>query len=98
MYIGYMGPEKVVDDLDPTEDGESSEEAHCAPYQAQLSLSCHLCMDQSIVLSDCVLFCLMVSTSRKMKFWIPFENWALGHSRPLKMYAVVCCMHYPELH
>ena len=68
MYIGYMGPQKVVDDLNPTEDGESSEEAHCAPYQAQLSLSCHLCMDQSIVLlSDCALFCPMVSTSGKMK-------------------------------
>ena len=32
MYIGYMGPEKVVDDLNPTEDGEASEQAHCASY------------------------------------------------------------------
>ena len=27
-------PEKVVDDLNPTEDGEASEEAHCASNQA----------------------------------------------------------------
>ena len=38
-------PEEVVDDLDPTEDGEASEEAHCAPYQTQLSLSSHLPME-----------------------------------------------------
>ena len=25
-------PEKVVDDLDPTEDGEASEKTHCASY------------------------------------------------------------------
>ena len=35
-------PEKIVDDLDPAEDGEASEEAHCAPYQTKLCLSCHL--------------------------------------------------------
>ena len=35
-------PEKVVDDLNPTEDGEASEETHCASYQAQLGLHCHL--------------------------------------------------------
>ena len=35
-------PDEVVDDLDPTEDGEASEKAHCASYQAQLSLHCHL--------------------------------------------------------
>ena len=38
-------PEEVVDDLDPTEDGEASEEAHCAPYQTQLGLSCYLSME-----------------------------------------------------
>ena len=26
------GPEEVEDDLDPAEDGEASEEAHCASY------------------------------------------------------------------
>ena len=25
-------PEEVVDDLDPAEDGEASEKAHCASY------------------------------------------------------------------
>ena len=35
-------PKKVVDDLDPAEDGEASEETHCASYQTKLSLSCHL--------------------------------------------------------
>ena len=35
-------PEQVVDDLNPTEDGEASEKTHCASYQAQLGLHCHL--------------------------------------------------------
>ena len=36
----------VVDDLDPAEDGEASEETHRPSYQTQLSLSCHLNMMQ----------------------------------------------------
>ena len=35
-------PEKIVDDLDSTKDGESSEETHGASNQSKLSLSCHL--------------------------------------------------------
>ena len=35
-------PEKVVDDLNTAEDGEASEETHCASYQTQLGLHCHL--------------------------------------------------------
>ena len=35
-------PEKVIDDLDSTEDGEASEKAHGAPYQTQLGLHSHL--------------------------------------------------------
>ena len=35
-------PEKVVDDLDTTEDGEAGEKAHGAPYQTQLGLHSHL--------------------------------------------------------
>ena len=35
-------PQNKVDDLDPTEDGEASEETHCAPNQCQLSLCGHL--------------------------------------------------------
>ena len=35
-------PEEVVDDFDATEDGESSEKAHCSSYQAQLGFHCHL--------------------------------------------------------
>ena len=34
--------EHIVKDFDPAEKGETSEEAHCAPNKAQLSLSCHL--------------------------------------------------------
>ena len=34
--------EEIVDDLDPAEDGEASEETHRPSYQTQLSLSCHL--------------------------------------------------------
>ena len=34
----------IVDDLDPTEDGEASEETHCPSNQTQLGLSCHLCI------------------------------------------------------
>ena len=30
------------DDLDSAEDGDSGEESHCAPYQAQGCLNCHL--------------------------------------------------------
>ena len=35
-------PEEVEDDLDPAEDGEASEKAHCASYQTQLGLHGHL--------------------------------------------------------
>ena len=35
-------PDKIVDDLDSTEDREASEKAHGAPYQTQLGLHCHL--------------------------------------------------------
>ena len=42
-------PDKVVDDFDPTEDGEASEKAHCASYQAQLGLHCNLRIEISIV-------------------------------------------------
>ena len=35
-------PEKVVDDLDSTEDGEASEKAHGAPYQTQCCFHRHL--------------------------------------------------------
>ena len=35
-------PDKVVDDLDSTEDREASEKAHGAPYQTQLGLQSHL--------------------------------------------------------
>ena len=35
-------PQKVVDDLDSTEDREASEKAHGAPYQTQLGLHSHL--------------------------------------------------------
>ena len=37
-----MQPEEVVDYFNPTEDGEASEKTHCASYQAQLGLHCHL--------------------------------------------------------
>ena len=37
-------PDGIVDDLDPTEDGEASEKAHCASYKAQLGLHCNLQM------------------------------------------------------
>ena len=44
LFVGLKRkiPEKVVDDFDPTEDGEASEKAHCASYKAQLGLHCHL--------------------------------------------------------
>ena len=35
-------PEQVVDDFNPTEDGEASEKTHRASYEAQLGLHCHL--------------------------------------------------------
>ena len=34
--------EQIVDDLDPTEDGETSEQTHCASDQAKLGFGCHL--------------------------------------------------------
>ena len=37
-----MQPEEVVDDLDPAEDGEASEETHCASNQAKSCLHRHL--------------------------------------------------------
>ena len=42
LVVVSLEPDKVVDDLHPTEDGEASEKAHGASYQAQLSLSGHL--------------------------------------------------------
>jgi len=41
-------PEKVVDDLNPTEDGEASEKAHRTPNQAQLGLHRHLAITTNI--------------------------------------------------
>ena len=35
-------PDGVVDNLDPTEDGEASEEAHRSPNETKLSLQGHL--------------------------------------------------------
>ena len=35
-------PDGVVDDLDPTEDGEASEETHRSPNETELSLQGHL--------------------------------------------------------
>ena len=35
-------PDQVVDDLDPAEEGEASEEAHSAPNKAQLGFGCYL--------------------------------------------------------
>ena len=35
-------PKQVIDDLDPTENGEASEETHCASDQSKLGLRCHL--------------------------------------------------------
>ena len=33
---------EVEDDLEPTQDGEASEEAHCPSNKSQLSFDCHL--------------------------------------------------------
>ena len=35
-------PEEIVDDFDPTQNGEACQKAHCASYKAQLGLHCHL--------------------------------------------------------
>ena len=37
-----LKPQEVIDDLDPTENGEAGEETHCASDQSKLSLRCHL--------------------------------------------------------
>ena len=44
LFVGLKRkiPEKVVDDFDPTEDGETSEKTHCASNQSQLGFHCHL--------------------------------------------------------
>ena len=39
---GQEEPDHEVDDLDPAEEGEASEEAHRASNEAQLGLGCHL--------------------------------------------------------
>ena len=39
---GQEEPGHIVDDLDPAEEGEASEEAHCASNEAQLGFGCHL--------------------------------------------------------
>ena len=39
---GQEEPDHVVEDLDPAEEGEASEEAHCASNEAQLGLGGHL--------------------------------------------------------
>ena len=49
---GQEEPDHVVDDLDPAEEGEASEEAHRASNEAQLGLGGHLnacfCMDPKV--------------------------------------------------
>ena len=44
-------PDGVVDDLDPTEDGEASEEAHRSPDEAKLGFHCHLQIMKKIIVS-----------------------------------------------
>ena len=38
----HKKPEKEVDNLDPTKDGEASEKTHSTSYQTQLRFYCHL--------------------------------------------------------
>ena len=59
---GQEEPDHKVDDLDPTEEGEASEETHRASNEAQLGLSCHLheSVFASIQKSDCFRFYLDV--------------------------------------
>ena len=40
--LKQLKPQQVVDNLDPTENGEAGEETHCASDQAKLGLRCHL--------------------------------------------------------
>ena len=43
-------PQDIVDNLNPTENRETSEEAHGASNQAKLGLSCHL--GEKLVMGD----------------------------------------------
>ena len=48
---GQEEPDHEVDDLDPAEEGEASEEAHRASNEAQLGLGCYLyffCMNPKV--------------------------------------------------
>ena len=38
-----LQPQKVIDDLNPTENRESSEQTHRSSYEPKLSLCGHLC-------------------------------------------------------
>ena len=42
-------PDKVIDDLDPTEDGEASEEPHGASNETQLGLHLDLLVSLNVV-------------------------------------------------
>ena len=57
-------PQKIVDDLDPTEDGEASEETHCASNKTKLGLSCHLSKKMIKVSHKMTIFVLLV-----FQFW-----------------------------
>ena len=47
-------PDGVVDDLDPTEDGEASEETHRSPNETKLGLQGHLLVLFHFVIGWCV--------------------------------------------
>ena len=47
-------PEKIVDDLDPAEDGEASEETHRSPNETKLGLQGHLLVLFNLVVGGSV--------------------------------------------
>ena len=60
----YYKPDQKVDDLNPTEDGEASEETHCASNKTKLGLSCHLSKKMIKVSHKMTIFVLLV-----LQFW-----------------------------
>ena len=57
---GQEEPDEIVENLDPTEDGESGEEAHRSTDQAQSCLRCHLYIFVFVYLYICTLIFILI--------------------------------------
>ena len=68
----WFAPEKKEDDLNPTDDGEASEESHGASNETQLGLRLDLFVSLYVVKGGCV-----KADFHKLKSWLKLSPWSI---------------------